>query len=271
MLKKERQEEGMALQVIDFLQSVYSLLRYHRSIGVDTYPAGEDVSGFLGISENPVDDPVFPGEIAWPGQAVSTVESSLEPQRGTLRDIDDEIRSCTSCELHTRRLVPVPGHGGDKPRLLLIGGWLVGEEGGNLPAESTFGTEEDGMVARMLAAIRLPPEQTFVTNIIKCAVTETCQPSAENVQTCFSYLLRQIIMLDPEIICTMGIVASRALLKNSQPLSQLRGKFYQFVLSDQKSIPVLPTYHPTFLLQNPTFKRAAWEDLQSIAKQLKTM
>ena len=117
--------------------------------------------------------------------------------------------------------------------------------------------------------MKLPPEKAFITNIIKCAVPHSCRPTDENIHTCFSFLLRQIMVLAPEIICTMGIVATRALLKNTQPLSQLRGKFYPFAVSDEKNIPVIPTYHPTFLLQNPELKRATWEDLQSIAKQLK--
>jgi len=67
----------------------------------------------------------------------------------------------------------------------------------------------------------------------------------------------------------MGLAATRALLKTSLPLSQLRGKMYPLSLADQKSIPLVPTYHPTFLLQNPDFKRATWEDLQYIGKLLK--
>jgi DNA polymerase len=121
----------------------------------------------------------------------------------------------------------------------------------------------------MLTAMRLPPEKAFLTNIIKCAVPSSCRPTDEHIQTCLSFLLRQIMALAPEIICAMGIIATRALLKNTQPLSQLRGKFYPFAVSDERNIPVIPTYHPTFLCRNPELKRATWEDLQSIAKQLK--
>jgi uracil-DNA glycosylase len=254
----------MDLQQIDFLQSVSSLLHYHRAIGIDAYPADTTLLRFLKIADIPAATLAAPRETS---RTMSVVDARDE----RMIDIVDEVSLCTGCVLHTKRLLPVPGQGGEKPRLLLVGGWLVGQEGTTIPPGRILGQEEDVMVSRMLAAIQLPPEDAFVTNVVKCAIPSTCRPTTENIHTCFSFLLRQIIALSPEVICTMGIDATRALLKNPQPLSQLRGKFYPFALSDQTSIPVIPTYHPTFLLRNPEFKKATWEDLQSIAKLLKTM
>ncbi len=254
----------MDAQQIDFLQSVSSLLHYHGAIGIDAYPADATLSRFLESAALPAASAAVPREKA------RTIPGVDVPDERMI-DIVDEVCSCSGCVLHTKRLLSVPGKGGEHPKLLIVGGWLTGEEGAIIPTGGILGQEEDGMVLRMLSAIRLPPEDAFVTNVIKCAVPLTCQPSAENIHTCFSFLLRQIIALSPEVICTMGIAATKALLKNTQPLSQLRGKFYPFALSDQKSIPVIPTYDPTFLLRNPEFKKATWEDLQSIAKLLKTM
>jgi uracil-DNA glycosylase len=255
---------------IDLLQSVHSLLLYHNVIGIDNYPAADATIGFLRALDISVETSINSKEGTQTGTVpVAGFKQALTT--GTCGDIADEIRSCTSCSLHIQRLLPVPGHGGVNPRLLIVGGWLTGEEGIEIPEESIFGLEEDNMVSRMLSAMMLPPEKAFITNIIKCAIPDTCQPDTENISTCFSFLRRQIIALAPEIICTMGLVATKALLKNSQPLSQLRGKFYPFALSDQKNIPVIPTYHPTFLLRNPELKRATWEDLQSIAKQMKIL
>jgi uracil-DNA glycosylase len=252
----------------DLLQSVHSLLLYHHVIGIDNYPAADATTRFL----RPLDISTETSSNLKEGSqngAAPVAGFQQDFKRGTDGDIADEIRSCTSCSLHKKRLLPVPGQGGAQPRLLIVGGWLAGEEGTKIPAECIFGSEEDSMVSRMLSAIQLPPDKAFITNIIKCALPHACQPVAENVTTCFSYLRRQILALSPEIICTMGLVATKALLKNSQPLSQLRGKVHLFAVSDEKIIPVIPTYHPTFLLQNPELKGATWEDLKSIAKQLK--
>ncbi len=254
----------MDSQQIDFLQSVSSLLHYHGAIGIDAYPADATLLRFLESAALPA------ASVAAPRETARTIPGVDVPDE-RMSDIVDEVSSCTGCVLHTKRLLSVPGQGGEHPRLLIVGGWRIGEEGAIIPPGCILGQEEDGMVLRMLSAIRLQPEDAFVTNVIKCAVPSTCQPSAENIHTCFSFLLRQIIALSPEVICTMGIAATKALLKNTQPLSQLRGKFYPFALSDQTSIPVIPTYDPTFLLRNSEFKKATWEDLQSIAKLLKTM
>jgi len=260
----------MDSQQIDFLQLVQSLLLYHQTLGIDGYPAGAGPLRLLeaaDVSSRPSAALMEPSRTG----AVPAEGSPPELTRLIINDIVDEVSSCTSCILHTKRLLSVPGAGSEQPRLLIVGGWLVGEEGAKIPQECVLGPAEDGMISRMLAAMMLPPEKAFITNVIKCAIPGTCQPTTENIHTCFSFLLRQIIALDPEIICTMGIVATRALLKKSLPLSQLRGKFYPFAVSDQKSVPVIPTYHPTFLLKNPAFKKATWEDLQSIAKLLKTI
>jgi uracil-DNA glycosylase len=252
----------MKLRQRDFLQSVRSLLLYHCSIGVEDYPATGDVIRFL-ESQGSVKQSC----------KVSRERLDTGPAAGTTAGAGDqiavEVRSCTRCNLHLQRLSPVPGEGGYHPRVLFVGGWLSGEEGIRMPDGMVFGQEEDIMISRMLLAMKLPSEQAFITNIIKCAVPHACQPADENISACSSFLFRQIMDLSPEIICTMGSTPTRALLKNNQPLSRLRGKFYLFAVSGEKSIPLVPTYHPSFLLRNPELKRAAWEDLQDIAKYLK--
>jgi DNA polymerase len=258
----------MDSQQIDFLHSVRSLLLYHKTMGVDDYPACEATRRFLEGAKTLCTSSVFCEEGSR-NEIGPMVGSIQELTTGTRDHIAEEVRSCVKCDLHLKRLLPVPGHGGERPRVIFVGGWLTGEEGVSIPTDRIFGQEEDIMVSRMVTAMKLPPEKAFLTNIIKCAVPPSCQPTQENIHTCFSFLLRQIMALAPEIICTMGIIATRALLKNTQPLSQLRGKFYPFAVSGKTNIPVIPTYHPTLLSQNPELKRATWEDLQSIAKQLK--
>jgi DNA polymerase len=127
---------------------------------------------------------------------------------------------------------------------------------------------QDQMLSRMLMAINLSAKDVFITNVIKCAVPGSCQPQATHVQSCVSYLRRQILALLPEVICTMGTVAARAVLQRSQPLSRLRGQFHEYEVGKEQTIPVIPTYHPTYLLQNPEMKQATWADLQLLAKRM---
>ena len=124
------------------------------------------------------------------------------------------------------------------------------------------------MLQRMMTAIKLPWENVFVTNVIKCGVRSEEQPQAEHIDACSSYLLRQIRAVSPELICSMGVVATKSLLRLPQSLSQLRGRFHPFRVGDDCEIPLLPTYHPGYLLQNPEMKKATWHDLQLLEKRL---
>ncbi|MFN2354116.1 MAG: uracil-DNA glycosylase, partial [Desulfopila sp.] len=198
--------------------------------------------------------------------------SSIQERIG---DIKEEVIACRKCDLAQRRVVPVSGTGADAGdrvvKLLIVGGWLALESAGVADTDvdaGVFGVEEDTMVARMLKAIHLSTEEAFVTNLIKCGIETTSQPQARHIDACFAYLQRQIAATQPDIICTMGRVSSRALLQVARPLSQLRGRFHDYRLGQDRTIPVMPTYHPTFLLKNPEMKKATWADLQTIQKKL---
>lgn len=257
---------------MDFLAELKSLLQYHEGIGLRQYPRNDAVKRFL--SQNP---------LAAPGKKRAesaesprtTVQAnreakglSVEVPRAKLGEIEDEIVACTACELHKHRIYPVAGRGGGNVRLMIVGDWLGTDKAGSLPEGHLFGVDQDMMLERMLSAINLPVSDVFITNVIKCAVPANRQPQAVHVQSCISYLRRQIASLQPEIICTMGIVVSRALLAKSQPLSKLRGQFHYYQLDEKTKIPVLATYHPTYLLQNPEMKKATWEDLKLLGRRL---
>lgn len=260
---------------MNFLAELKSLLKYHQGIGLDRYPRNDAVSRFL--SQTP--------EVSHGAKLPSTTESSIKSNdnsrlvddtsshlevkpRVNIADIEDEVGLCHACELYKSRIYPVPGRGAGQVRLLIVGDWLSANENGQLPPGHIFGVDQDAMVSRMLTALNLPSADVYITNVIKCAVQASCQPQADHVERCISYLHRQISALQPEVICTMGMVVSRAVLKMSQPLSRLRGKFHSYNMGERGAIPVLATYHPTYLLQNPEMKRATWEDLKLLGKKL---
>lgn len=255
-----------------FLAGLKSLLRYHAVIGIESYPLNRHARSFLELTPLPAkkvrtDAVPAPREVrghSIPGAKVS----ASQPLAVTLGDIGEEVISCHACDLHKQRIYPVVGRGPEKVRLMIVGDWLSGDEQGRLPPGHLFGVEQDRMLARMLAAINLPVAEVFIGNVIKCAVPATCQPQAVHVQSCVSYLRRQIAVLAPEAICTMGMVAARVVLEKSLPLSRLRGRFHDFETASGVRIPVLTTYHPSYLLQNPEMKAATWADLQLLAKQL---
>jgi len=254
----------------NILAGLQSLLRYHSAIGLSHYPRNENVESFLRVL--PKD--TWKTENLDANAAVPVQSSLQEKVPAILRtpvkisDIRAEVATCHACDLHKQRIYPVAGRGPDKIRLLIVGDWLSADVTGVLPPDHLFGSMQDQMLSRMLLAINLSASDVFITNVIKCAVPSTCQPLANHVQSCVSYLRRQILGLLPEVICTMGMVAARAVLQKSQPLSRLRGQFHEYEVEKGVTIPVIPTYHPTYLLRNPEMKQATWADLQLLAKRM---
>lgn len=254
----------------EILQGLRSQLRYHDLLGIQGYPQSQELLTFLSKTSIPHQQASHTLNESLPRE-ISSSDSviDIEPESTvSLSDICDEVKSCHACELHKQRIYPVAGQGPEKVRVMVIGDWLAADHKGDLPPGQLFGVEQDIMLGRMLGAINLSRQEVFITNVIKCAVIQKCQPQADHVESCSSFLRRQILVLKPELICTMGMVATRAVLEKSQPLSRLRSQFHDFSPGKGIAIPVLSTYHPTYLLQNPEMKRATWEDLQLLAKKL---
>lgn len=241
-------------------------MAYHQALGIEDYPRDAAVMHFLDRkAEAAVREQSSPQQKKVSPALTPVVTSAVTE---TLQDIAVAIDSCCHCELHARRVVPVPGRGTPRARLLIVGGWLTGTEPADLPVGMIFGLEEDRMLSRMLGAIHLAPDDVFITNIVKCGLPGSCQPIAANIHCCLSYLRRQIAVLAPEVICSMGTAATRALLDLPQSLSQLRGRFHLYTALEGKQIPLIPTYHPSYLLQAAEMKSETWKDLQLIEKKL---
>ena len=256
----------MNLQYVEIIDEMRSLVAYHQVLGIEDYPRDAAIVHFLDrTAEAAAREQALPQQKKVTPALAPVVTSAVTE---TLQDIAVEIDSCCHCELHVRRVVPVPGRGTPRARLLIIGGWLTGTELADFPLGMIFGLEEDRMLSRMLEAIHLAPDDVFVTNILKCGLPESWQPIAANIHCCLSYLRRQIAVLAPEVICSMGTVATRALLDLPQSLSQLRGRFHLYTALDGEQIPLIPTYHPSYLLQAAEMKSETWKDLQLIEKKL---
>lgn len=252
----------MAIDKRDFLREVKSLLEYHNAIGIRSYPRTGEIETFCGLQ---LSSP--PSAKKKSVKVPAAKKNKIEEDILILSDINIEVAACRACDLHKHRIYPVAGEG-KGGRLLVVGDWLSGDEEGNLAEDRIFGVEQDQMLARMLGAINLSPDEVFITNVIKCAVPSSCHPAADNVRCCMSFLRRQITILVPEMICTMGMIAAKAVLDRPQSLSQLRGTFHAYEDESGINIPVLATYHPTYLLQNPEMKKATWDDLQLLAKKM---
>ncbi len=254
----------------ELLTSLRSLIAYHHSCGIDHYRLCAALESSLqqldGLAKQQLAGDTSAAVAAPDGAGEK--RSEVSDKAISIDQLAGEIRRCRICPLHEARKISTAGKGGVKPDLLVIGDWLVHDEEQNDGA--IFGVAEDLMLARMIAAINLKPENVFVTNVIKCSVTGSYRADSTHVAACLSYLKQQIELLSPQVICTMGTAASQTLLGSSQSLIQLRGRFHAFQGGSGRTIPVMPTFHPSYLLKNPEMKQPTWNDLQAVNKRLTT-
>jgi uracil-DNA glycosylase len=124
----------------------------------------------------------------------------------------------------------------------------------------------------MLAAIGLSREEVYITTLAKCFPGEDAKPADNEIKTCLPFLFRQIEIICPTVICTLGMLTAQTLLHSSKSLFQLRGRFYNFndLCSGElkEKIVIMPSLHPSLLLENSELKKASWKDLQMIQKKL---
>jgi uracil-DNA glycosylase family 4 len=119
------------------------------------------------------------------------------------------------------------------------------------------------LLTKILQAVNLSREEVYIANIIKCRPPQNRNPEPDEIQSCHPFLLKQIRVIQPKIICALGTFSAQTLLKTGAKITALRGKFF-----DIEGIKVMPTYHPAFLLRNPERKREVWEDMKKIVESL---
>lgn len=175
----------------------------------------------------------------------------------------EQTQVCTLChELAATRKSVVFGSGSAQAKLMFIGeapGYEEDLQG--LP----FVGQAGQLLTKIIESIGLKREEVFIANTLKCRPPGNRQPQPEEIQNCRPYLLKQIELIRPRIICALGAFAARTVLESETPISRLRGKFYE-----KNGVKVLCTFHPAYLLRNPGEKRKVWEDMKMIRRELES-
>jgi DNA polymerase len=115
------------------------------------------------------------------------------------------------------------------------------------------------LLTKIIEAIDLKREDVYIANVIKCRPPQNRNPEPDEVDTCEPFLFRQIDVIKPKVIVALGTFAARALLRTLDPISRLRGRVY-----DYRGAKLIPTFHPAYLLRNPSSKRDVWEDMKRV-------
>jgi uracil-DNA glycosylase len=195
------------------------------------------------------------------GWSQSPGTTTLTGTDETLAQIREHLGDCRRCPLSRKRTHLVFGEGDPAARLVFVGegpGYEEDQQG------RPFVGPAGQLLSKIIAAMHLSREQVYICNVVKCRPPQNRNPEPEEITACMPFLERQLAALHPEVICTLGAVAARALLNRNEPVSALRGRFHEY-----KGIKLMPTFHPAYLLRNPEQKRAVWEDMKKIMALLR--
>jgi len=179
---------------------------------------------------------------------------------GSLEDLRTFIGDCMRCRLHKGRNKLVFGEGSPEARLVFVGeGPGMEEDLGGRP----FVGEAGRLLTRIIEAMGLTRDSVYIANVVKCRPPKNRDPEADEIKTCLPFLKMQLSLIKPEVICTLGRIAAQALLGGEFTITPERGKWRSFM-----DIPLMPTFHPAYLLRHSSAKREVWEDVKKIMRHM---
>lgn len=225
---------------MEALLLIHRRLRYRRLLGAERLPK-ELAQRLLSLME---------AEIC-----------RMRDSQQALEEVAREVSSCRRCPLSRYRTHVVVGEGSPQAEIVFVGEG-PGEE------EDRMGRPFVGpagqLLTRIIQAMGLRREDVYIANVVKCRPPGNRVPNEDEIEACRGFLLRQLRAIRPRVICALGGVAAKTLLKTTRPISQLRGRFHVW----EESL-VMPTYHPSYLLRNPERKRQVWDDMKMVMDLLK--
>jgi uracil-DNA glycosylase len=180
---------------------------------------------------------------------------------GDLAALRDFIGECTRCKLAPLRTNIVFGAGNPKADLMFVGEAPGHDE--DLRAEPFVGRAGQLLTDIIERGMGLTRAEVYICNVIKCRPPENRNPEGDEVAACEPFLFRQIDLVRPRVIVGLGTFAVQAVLKIKTPISKLRGNWHTV-----RGIKMMPTFHPAYLLRNPSDKRLVWSDIQAVMKEL---
>jgi len=197
---------------------------------------------------------------SFPKNKDESMPDSTSAETETLDDIQQELVGCKGCVLCKKRNKIVFGVGNPRAQLMFVGEAPGAEE--DLQGKPFVGAAGKRL-DRWIESIGLTREDVYIANIVKCRPPGNDVPNPEEAQSCMPYLIRQIRVIRPKLLCTLGATALRYMLGVDERITKVRGRW-----RDWNGISLLPTYHPAFILRNPSREQEVFEDFKDLARRL---
>jgi len=188
---------------------------------------------------------------------IKIIDSNNDAQ---LKKISQEMADCRLCQLAKTRHNLVFGDGNPNAQIVFVGeapGADEDEQG--LPFVGRAGQ----LLTKIIEAMGIKRRDVYICNILKCRPPGNRNPLPEEISLCEPFLKKQLYAISPKVVCALGKFAAQTLLKTDVPITSLRGRFHTY-----DGIKLMPTYHPAYLLRNPSAKKPVWEDVQMIMNEV---
>ncbi len=195
--------------------------------------------------------------------ATSAAPAAAQPdeRRTRLALLAEEVRACTACGLHEKRKQTVFARGNPFADLCFVGeGPGADEDAYGEPFVGAAGQ----LLDRMIAAMGYKRDEVYICNIVKCRPPNNRKPEPAEMASCVPFVTQQLALVKPKVIVALGATAVQGLIGTSEGITRMRGTWTLY----KGSIPIMPTFHPAYLLRNPAAKRDVWNDLQEVMKHL---
>jgi uracil-DNA glycosylase family 4 len=208
------------------------------------------------------------GDLGWrwspiPPDSKTPSGSGTSGHGETLESLAATAAGCTLCRLSEKRQTVVFGEGDPNARVMFIG------EGPGAEEDRTgrpFVGQAGQLLDRMIFAMGFERDEVYIANVVKCRPPGNRDPKDDEVVACAPYLDRQIELIGPEVIVALGKPASLRLTGTNKPMGALRGRWLSY-----RGTPLMPVFHPAYLLRKPKAKREAWEDLKLVMARLRAL
>lgn len=236
-------------EFLSILADVRAHLEYQKALGART------------IEISPLERVALPPSV--PVVAAAPALQQVQPvsQEPDLSAIRDELGDCERCKLFKGRKTLVFGEGNPNAALVFVGegpGFEEDRQG------RPFVGEAGQLLTKIIeSGMQLKRADVYICNVVKCRPPDNRTPEPDEIAACVPFLLKQLRAIRPKVIVTLGNVPTQTLLKTKEGITRLRGKWQAY-----EGIPLMPTFHPAYLLRNPADKKLVWDDIQQVMKEL---
>jgi DNA polymerase len=215
------------------IEDVKKLLEYFQALGIDGLPVEFD-----------------------------NIDTSVIDREDRLNLLKQELGNCTRCKLSAHRSSIVFGEGDAQAKIMFIGEAPGREE--DIQGVPFVG-EAGALLTRLIEKMGMKRNEVYIANVIKCRPPMNRDPDYEEIETCRYFIEKQIEIISPEVVITLGRIAFQSIMRDQRlKITSARGNFFQY-----KNIPLMPTFHPAYLLRNPKHKWLTWNDVQKVLERIK--